>query len=72
MSEEVTSLGTALPAEMKRVRDEIIPAYLEIGLPGQLALMIMRQELDQATKALAEGDVIAMLRSYEVLKGYKL
>lgn len=68
--EEHDSLGTALPAEMARVRDEVIPMYVEIGAPGAIALMLMRAELDAATTALAEGDVVQMLLSYEALKGF--
>ncbi len=30
----------------------------------------MRADLDAAAKALAEGDVVAMIRVYESLKGY--
>jgi hypothetical protein len=70
MSNTTDSLGTALPREMARVRDSIMPRYLEIGPAGQMALFMMRHELDVATKALAEGDVVQMLRSYEALKGY--
>lgn len=64
------SLGEALPFEMTRVRDVIIPRYLECG-PGAviaLALALMRKDLDDAAKALAEGDVVAMLRVYQSLK----
>jgi hypothetical protein len=68
--EEQSSLGTALPAEMKRVRDELIPMYESIGAPGIFALTMMRTELDIATKALAEGDVIQMMKSYESLKEF--
>lgn len=66
------SLGEALPAEMARVRDVVIPPYIEIGPAGAIALAMMRNSLDIATKALAEGDVIQMIRSYEDLKGYTL
>lgn len=66
---EQETLGTALPKEMARVRDEVMPAYVEIGPPGALALMLMRRGLDEAAKAMAEGDVVAMLRAYEYLKG---
>lgn len=66
------SLAEALPAEMKRVRDEVMPAYLALsGLPNvnvEPALAMMRHDLDRATKALAEGDVIEMMRVYESLK----
>ena len=65
-----SSLGTALPAEMTRVRDELIPTYLQIGEAGVFALTMMRAELDTATAALAEGDLVQMLLSYEALKGF--
>lgn len=64
------SLGEALPAEMARVRDHIMPAYIEIGPPGRFALAMMRADLDRAAKAIAEGDVVTMMRAYESLKGY--
>ena len=63
-------LGEALPCEMTRVRDKVMPAYIEIGAPGLFALSMMRVDLDRAAKALAEGDVIEMLRVYESLKEY--
>ena len=68
-TDEHNSLGTALPAEMARVRDEVMPSYVEIGPAGTFALTWMRKALDDATKALAEGDVVAMLDAYERLKG---
>ncbi len=70
MSENVDTLGEALPREMARVRDEVMPSYLEIGASGTFALHNMRNDLDIATRALAEGDVLTMLRVYESLKGY--
>ena len=66
------TLGEALPREMTRVRDEVMPAYQEIGLAGAPALILMRHDLDLAAKAMAEGDVAAMLRAYKALKGYTL
>jgi hypothetical protein len=66
------TLGEALPREMARVRDKVMPAYIEIGPPGRFALAMMRADLDEAARALAEGDVIAMIRVYESLKGYSL
>lgn len=67
---EASTLGEALPAEMTRVRDEVMPMYIEIGPPGAIALHLMRTSLDAAAKAMAEGDVVAMLRAYEDLKGF--
>ena len=68
--ENPTSLGEALPAEMTRVR-AIIPAYQAVPT-GFIAVALMNASMDAAQRAMAEGDVIAMLRSYEDLKGYSL
>lgn len=63
------SLAEALPREMARVRDELLPMYDSIPT-GVIAATMMRRDLDRATKAMAEGDVVEMLRSYESLKTY--
>lgn len=68
----MSSLGEELPKEMARVRDVVMPPYIEIGPAGAIALAMMRQDLDRAAKAMAEGDVIEMLRAYESLKEYSL
>lgn len=70
-SERANTLGDALPREMTRVRDQVMPAYQAIGPSGAWALSNMRRDLDDAQRALAEGDVVAMLRVYESLKGYE-
>lgn len=66
------TLGDALPREMTRVRDEVMPAYAAIGTPAAFALAMMRADLDAAQRAMIEGDTVAMIRLYESLKGYKL
>lgn len=68
---EIQSLGEALPKEMTRVRDVLMPQLIAIGPSGQFALMFMRAALDAAQRAMAEGDVIAMLRCYKKLKEYE-
>ncbi len=68
---EVNTLGDALPREIARVRDEIMPAYIEIGPPGAFALAMMRSDLDAASRAMIEGDTVGMIRAYEALKGYE-
>jgi len=70
VADEQRSLGDALPAEMARVRDEVMPGYLAVGPSGAFALAFMRADLDAAAKAMIEGDTVAMLRAYEALKGY--
>ena len=68
MSDDVDTLGDALPREMARVRDVVMPAYQSIGPAGAFALAFMRRDLDEAARAMAEGDVVAMLRVYQSLK----
>lgn len=64
------TLGDALTREMKRVRDVLMPRYIAIGPAGALGLVFMRAELDRATTALAEGDTLTMIQSYERLKDF--
>ena len=65
------SLGDALPLEMKRVRDKVLPVYLQIPT-GIFAASLMREALDQAEKAMAEGGGVAMIKAYQELKGFEL
>lgn len=62
------TLGDALPKEMARVRDEVLPHYVEIGPPGMFGAAMIRQDLDAAARALASGDVVAMMAAYKALK----
>jgi hypothetical protein len=74
MSDQPTAdtLGEALPREMARVRDEVLPQFIALrGMPNVIVepqIAMMRADLDAAAKALAEGDVVAMLRVYRSLK----
>lgn len=63
------SLGEALPREIARVRDEVLPMYLEIP-EGIFAATLMRADLDKASKAMIEGDLPAMIIVYESLKAW--
>lgn len=67
--EEAQSLGTALPKEQARVR-KLMNLYREIGPAGAFALMSMEQSLKRADQATISGDVAAMIRCYEELKGF--
>jgi hypothetical protein len=66
------TLGEELPKEMARIRDVVMPAYQECGPSAALTLALMRHDLDRAAKALAEGDLPAMIDAYQALKEYKL
>lgn len=65
------TLGDDLPKQMARVRDDLIPMYQSIGPAAGFALVMMRASLDRAAKAMAEGDLAAMISAYEELKSYK-
>ncbi len=65
------SLGEALPKEQARVR-ELILQYRDpmLGGSGVFAAAMMENSLREADQAVMSGDVVAMLRAYEDLKGY--
>ncbi len=64
------TVGEALPNEMIRVLNEVMPAYEEIGPEGRFALALMRSALVAACRALAAADVAAMIVALEDLKGF--
>lgn len=70
MAETVT-VGDALPKEMARVRDKVLPLYQSCGPAGAFAANMMRRDLDDAAKALAEGDVVEMIRVLQALKEWQ-
>ncbi len=72
MSDKTNTLGDELPRQIARVRDELIPAYLECGIGGMPAVALMRADLDVATQAMITGDVVLMLHACTKLKEWKL
>lgn len=66
----MTSVGEAYPKEQARVR-ELLGVYKSLGPVGGFGAMMIEQVLQRADQAAVSGDVIAMLRSYEELKGCK-
>lgn len=65
----MSSVGTEILVELKRNR-ELLAVYQ--GLPdgaGFIGAQFITADIDTAEKALAENDVIAILQSYEKLKG---
>jgi hypothetical protein len=63
----MASLAQDFPKEQQRVR-ELLEVYNTIPT-GAFGAASLRQALTRAEQAAASGDVIAMLRSYEELKG---
>ena len=66
------NLAEALTRETKRVRDVVIPTYIASSSYGAFALALIRRDLDSAMAAALNGDVVAMLRAHEALKGWSL
>ena len=64
----MSTLADALPAEQERVR-ELLITYESLGPVGSFGAAMLRQTLARADQAVMSGDVIAMLRAYEELKG---
>lgn len=68
---ESETLGEALPREMARVRDELMPLYNSIGPAGMFGVAMMRQALDSAAGAMADGDLVRMIAAYQALKEFQ-
>ncbi len=64
----MSSLGEQLPKEQARAR-ELLAQYREIGPAGAFGAAMIEQALQRAAQAVMSGDVVAMLRAYEELKG---
>lgn len=67
------SVAEALPQEIARIT-RIKESYISMRGNPQInvepAILMMTAEINQAVKALADGDVVQMLRSYQSLKEY--
>lgn len=70
----MTSLAEALPAEINRVR-AVQDTYKELrGMPNVIVepqIAMMEASIQSGITASATGDVVAMLRAFEELKGWE-
>lgn len=64
------SVGEDFPKQQARAR-ELLSQYHQIGPAGTFGAMMIEQAMQRADKAIAGGDVIEILRSYEELRGLK-
>lgn len=62
------TVGDVLLREMARVRDHVLPHYVELGPVGMFGAVGIRADLDGAARAMAEGDVVAMIRTLQTLR----
>ena len=68
MSEQIQTVGDAFPVEQARVR-ELLTQYKAIGPAGMFGAAMIEQTLRRADEAAISGDIVAILRSFEELKG---
>lgn len=64
----MANLAEAFPKEQARCRT-LLDQYRKIGPAGQFGGVMIEDVLRRADQAAASGDAIAMLRSFEELKG---
>jgi molybdopterin converting factor small subunit len=65
----MSNVGEEILVELKRNR-ELVGIYKELPAGvGTFGAVMINQDIDRAEKALAEGDVVAILQAYEKLKG---
>lgn len=67
---EAASIGEDFPRQQERVR-ELLTQYEAIGPPGMFGALMIRQALSRAERAMASGDIVAILTSYSELKGFE-
>lgn len=73
MTDDIISLGEALPAKIKYVRTEVLDAYKSIGAAGQPAIQfVIQPAIDEGVEALASGDLPRMIRAYKALDDIQL
>jgi hypothetical protein len=67
----MSSIGEELPKEQARVRS-LIAQYRDPLLKGagMFAAANMEEALRYADHSVVSGDVVAMIRAYEMLKGF--
>lgn len=63
------SLADALPKAIERSQ-ELLQAYADIGPVGNFGAAFIKQDIKNAVEALASGDVIEIMKSYETLKNH--
>lgn len=64
----MNTLADEFPKEQERCR-QLLEQYKEIGPVGAFGHMMISDVLRRADQAAMSGDVVAMLRLYEEMKG---
>ena len=67
---DTETLGDALPKQIARCQ-ELLEEYKSIGPSGMFGYSMIKLDIDRAVKALASGDIVAMLQAYKALEDCK-
>lgn len=63
------NLIEGIQEQCKRVRDELLPLYEELGPVGAFGAAMLKQAVTEGEAAIASGDVVRMLAAYKELEG---
>lgn len=66
----MTTVGDDIQVQIKR-NQKLVQQYIAIGPEAKFGVMMIQRDIDAAVKALAEGDIVAILRAYEALRNNK-
>lgn len=64
-----TTVGDAFPKEQARLRELILTYRALPGGVGTIGALLIEGVLQRADEAAMSGDIIAILRSYEEMRG---
>lgn len=65
-----TSVGEDFPHQQERLR-ELMQEYRDLGPAGTFGLMMLQQVAKRADEAMASGNVVRILSSYQEMKECK-
>lgn len=64
------SVGSDFPNQQRRVR-ELIKIYEQLGPVGTFGKIMLEDALRRADEAAISGDIVAIVQSYQEMKGCK-
>lgn len=65
----MTNIIEGIQEECRRVREQLLPAYADIGPAGAFGSLMLKQSVARGEAAIASGDAVEMVRALEDLRG---
>ena len=63
------NLIEGIQEQCRRVREDLLPAYVELGPVGTFGATMLKLAVTEGEAAIASGDTIRMLAAYKDLEG---